>query len=101
MTVILINPIEVPKGEEEEVLKSWEIRDKYMRQQPGFVSAKLHKTLSPNAKFHFISYAEWESTEVFMKIINSEEFKKMLENGSNMPLMFPELYEIIRTSNYA
>ena len=101
MTVILINPIEVPKGKEEEALKSWDLRDKYMRQQSGFVSAKLHKTTSPDAKFHFISYAEWESTEAFMKVIHSEEFKKMLEDESNIPPMFPALYEIIRTSNHA
>jgi len=58
MSVILINPFEVPKGKEEEVLAFWEKVAEYMRDQPGFISTRLHKALVPWARFHLINIAE-------------------------------------------
>jgi hypothetical protein len=34
--------------------------------QPGFVSIRLHRALAPDARFHLINIAEWESVENFV-----------------------------------
>ena len=79
--VILINPFEVPAGEEEAALRFWEQAAEYMRRQPGFISTRLHKALSPDARFTYVNIAEWESAEHFQSAISSEEFKKATEGS--------------------
>jgi heme-degrading monooxygenase HmoA len=95
--VILINPFEIPKGKEEAALKMWEKAAEYMKQQPGFVSTRLHRALSPDARFHLINIAEWESAEKFLAAINSDEFKRLTEGAVAEFPHYPELYEVIRT----
>jgi heme-degrading monooxygenase HmoA len=95
--VILINPFEVPKGKEDTALKMWEKAAEYMKKQPGFISTKLHRALSPDARFHLINIAEWESAEKFQAAINSDEFKRLTENAMVEFPHYPELYEVIRT----
>jgi heme-degrading monooxygenase HmoA len=56
--VILINPFEVPAGEEEAALRFWEEAAESMRRQPGFISTRLHKALSPEARFAYVNIAE-------------------------------------------
>ena len=68
-TVILINPFEVPAGKEE-ALRFWEQAAEYMRRQPGFISTRLHKPLSPDARFTYVNIAEWESAEHFEAAIS-------------------------------
>ena len=75
--VILINPFEVPEGKEDECLVFWEKAAEFMRRQPGFISTRLHKAVSPEARFHFINVAEWESAEHFQTVIESAAFKEL------------------------
>jgi heme oxygenase (mycobilin-producing) len=59
MTVILINPFEVPQAtDDEEFLRGWQRAADYMRQQPGFLSSRLHRAIAPDARFRFINVAE-------------------------------------------
>jgi heme oxygenase (mycobilin-producing) len=96
-TVTLINPFEVPEGKEEAVLKMWEKAAEFMKKQPGFVSTRLHRALSPEARFHLINVAEWESAENFQAAINSAEFKKLTEGAMEDFPHYPALYEVIRS----
>lgn len=64
MTAILINPFDVPEGiTDDAFLRGWERVADYMRQQPGFVSSRLHPSLSPDAPFRFSNLAEWASAD--------------------------------------
>ena len=93
MSVILINPFEVPAENAEKFLQSWgEARD-YMKRQPGFISTRLHRALRPDARFGFVNIAEWESPEHFMKAVQSPEFQKLAQGS---PPNFPALYEIVK-----
>ena len=47
MPVTLINPFEVPAGKEAEALAFWEKAAAFMKQQPGFISTRLHRALVP------------------------------------------------------
>jgi Antibiotic biosynthesis monooxygenase len=51
MSVVLINAFEVPGGQEEKFLADWQHAAEWMRQQPGFVSSRLHQSLDPTRSF--------------------------------------------------
>ncbi|MBT8368742.1 MAG: antibiotic biosynthesis monooxygenase [Deltaproteobacteria bacterium] len=94
--VIVINPFEVPEGKEDEALAMWDKFADYFRKQPGYVSTKLHRAMNPDARFHLINIAEWESVEHFQAALNSEELKKLAEGSEEFP-HYPGIYEVIRT----
>ena len=95
--VILINPFEVPDGREDECLAFWKQTAEFMKQQPGFISRRLHKAVSPKARFHFINVAEWESAEHFQTVVESEAFKELTAPYIELFLHYPGLYKVIRT----
>jgi heme-degrading monooxygenase HmoA len=91
--VTLINPFEVPAGEEERFLKAWHEADAHLRRAPGFLSTRLHKSLDPQAKFRFINVAQWESPQHFQAAISTEAFQRIL---AAMPFTsYPALYQVI------
>jgi heme-degrading monooxygenase HmoA len=59
-TVILINPFEVPAGEEEAALRFWKQAAEYMRRQPGFIATRLHKARSLRGPCLCLSFAHDE-----------------------------------------
>ena len=91
-TVVLINPFEVPPEAEDRFVPAWRQAAEYMRRQPGFVSSRLHKAASSDARFGFINVAEWESPEAFQAAVSTEEFRRMAEGG---PPNHPALFRII------
>ena len=48
--VIFINCFEVPKGREDEFFAHWSEVNTYMKRKPGFVSNRLHRAKTPNAR---------------------------------------------------
>jgi heme-degrading monooxygenase HmoA len=93
MSVVLINPFEVPQGQEEAFLKGWHEAAKVLRQAPGFLSARLHESLDPQATFRFVNVAEWESPQHFQAVMSSEAFQQM---RGKMPFTaHPALYRLI------
>ena len=95
MSVILINPFEIPEGaDEEDFLRGWERAADYMRQQPGFVSTRLHRALAPDARFRFINVAEWASPQDFQAAVSSEQFGEIARGAAPGS---PALYEVVRS----
>lgn len=95
MSVVLINPFEVPGGtDEDEFLRGWERAAEYLRQQPGFINARLHRALGPEARFPFINVAEWASPQAFQAAVSSEQFRDIAKGAGPGA---PALYEVVRT----
>lgn len=63
--LVLINPFVVPTGSEDEAIAMWMQARDFLQTQPGYISTKLHRSLSPDATFALINVAEWESMEAF------------------------------------
>ncbi len=61
--VILINKFNVEPDKLDIFLKAWTEDASYFKQQPGFISAQLHKGIGKSCVFP--NYAVWESTEHF------------------------------------
>ena len=95
MSVILINPFEVPEGtDDEQFLSGWQRAADYMREQPGFVNSRLHRALAPDARFRFINVAEWDSPQAFQAAVTSDEFRELAKNAGPSS---PALYEVVRS----
>jgi heme oxygenase (mycobilin-producing) len=97
LPVVLINPFEVSPENDDRFLKGWERAAEYMREQPGFISSRLHRALSPDARFRFINVAEWESAEHFHAVVSSDEFQTLTAGSRERFPHYPALYEVIRT----
>ena len=94
MSVILINPFEVPEAvADDDFLRGWERAAAYMRQQPGFLSSRLHRALGPDARFRFVNVAEWESPDAFRAAVTNPEFVELTKGGAPGA---PALYEVAR-----
>ena len=94
MSVILINPFDVPEHAEAEFLQGWERAAEYMRRQPGFANTRLHRALTPDARFRFVNVAEWASPQAFQAAVTSEEFRQIAKGS---PPGSPALYEVARS----
>ena len=94
--VMVINPIEVPPGKEAEALEIWDTYAAYFSKQPGYIGTKLHKSLDPKAKFHYINVAEWKTADDFVKALGNEELKQLgVSFPEDMP-HYPSMYQIVR-----
>ena len=95
--VIVINPFEVPKGKEEQSLTMWDKFAGYFRRQPGYVSAKLHRAINPDARFHLVTVAEWVSADHFLAALKNPELLAIAKEYKEDFPNYPGLYEVIRT----
>lgn len=94
LPLVLINPFVVPAGSEDEAVAMWMKARDFLQLQPGYISTKLHKSISTDATYTLINVAQWESIEAFR-----EATKAMRKSGA-IPRIEgvkgdPELYRII------
>lgn len=90
--VVLINPFEVPEGEDEAFLQRWERARQFLSTQEGYLSTRLHRSLSPAADFRFVNVALWQSEQAFQAATSQPEFR-----NAPVPFRFHALlYEVVR-----
>jgi heme-degrading monooxygenase HmoA len=90
--VVLINAFEVPAGADETFLEGWEQSRDFLRRQPGYLSTRLHRSVSPTADFRFVNVALWESTEAFRAATAQPQFR----DRANPYRFHASLYEVVR-----
>src|SRR5260370_16425436 len=76
-TIVLINPFEVPQGQEEAFLKGWHAAAEHLRQAPGFLSTRLHESLDPQAKFRFVNVPQAEPPQNFQAPMSPKTFNQI------------------------
>ena len=74
----------------------WAETSGYFRAQPGFISLRLHRAVSPNASHRFVNVARWESAEQFEAAHQGDEFRHLVSRPSwrEFPSS-PSLYEVV------
>lgn len=92
-SVILINKFNVKADEVDSFLKDWTEDATYFKQQPGFISAQLHRGIGGSCVF--VNYAVWESTEHFKRAFKSPEVRSKLERYSPSVVASPHLFKKI------
>ena len=91
MPVILINPFSVPRGKEDEFLAMWREIAERVKDAPGFIDTRMHRSLDPDAEFRFVNVARWESAEAWRAA-----FAGFKQRDIGAPVeAHPALYEIV------
>jgi quinol monooxygenase YgiN len=73
--VILINKFNVEPDKLDIFVKAWAEDASYFKQQPGFISAQLHRGIGKSCVF--LNYAVWESTEDYRRAFSNLDLSKL------------------------
>jgi heme-degrading monooxygenase HmoA len=95
--VILMNKFNVGHDEVEGFLKVFEETTKYFKQQPGFISAQLHRGIAGSSTF--VNYVVWESAAQFKHVFNNPEFRTNMANILPNTVMSPHLFKKVAVPN--
>jgi Antibiotic biosynthesis monooxygenase len=71
--VVLIDPFEVPEGEDGEFLAAWDAARATLAQQRGYLGARLHRAAAP-ARFRFVEVARWSSPLMVSRALERPDF---------------------------
>jgi heme-degrading monooxygenase HmoA len=94
--VTLINSFLVPEGRDEAFVELWKQTSEYFRAQPGFLSLRLHRAVTPGADYRYVNVARWASDAHYRAPHGTEEFRQLVtqEAWREFPSS-PVLYEVI------
>jgi heme-degrading monooxygenase HmoA len=71
--VILINTFRVAPEDADTLLEAWAADAAYLKQQPGFISAQLHRGIAGSGMF--LNHAVWESVQAFRNAFGDPQFQ--------------------------
>lgn len=58
---VLIDPFEVPPGEDDPFLAAWHEAREAVATERGFLGTRLYRSVEPDAEFRFVEIARWSS----------------------------------------
>ncbi|AUR12482.1 antibiotic biosynthesis monooxygenase-like protein [Phaeobacter inhibens] len=93
--VVLINTFTVPADKLDEAIAMWDAAREFLHTQPGYISTKLHQSLSEDAQYQLINVAQWETPEAY------QAATALMRETANLPRIEgvvpgPALYNVIR-----
>ena len=74
-----INVFEIPEDEIDAFIVNWESRSRLMTTADGFVSAELHRAITPDTEFKLINVSRWESMEHFRAATTDPQYRSELD----------------------
>ena len=88
--VILINKFEVAPTDADQFLAAWAADAVFLKRQPGFISAQLHRGIAGSSVF--LNYAVWESADHFRQASSQPEFRANLTRYPASVIASPHLF---------
>jgi heme-degrading monooxygenase HmoA len=79
--ITLINVFEIRQDDVEAFLRDWQERAEFLGRQPGFRSLRLHRALSPDARFQLVNVAEWDSAEALQAATSQDFFQQSAQRS--------------------
>ena len=79
--ITLINVFEIRQQDIDAFLRDWQERAEFMSRQPGFRSLRLHRALSPDARFQLVNVAEWDSAEALQAATSQDFFQQSAQRS--------------------
>lgn len=76
--VTLTNQFTVSQDQLSEFLDRWSGIGLYMKQQPGFVSAELHKDILNSQEW--VMSEQWKSLDAYRRAVSNEEFQTLVKD---------------------
>jgi heme-degrading monooxygenase HmoA len=93
--VRFINCFEVPEGRDDDFLALFGVVNAHMSEQPGYLGHRLHRSLSPDARFRFVNYVEWATAEDWRNA-HGEGFRRLVSDPEWRAFpTTPALYEVV------
>ena len=89
--VILLNKFTVQPEDVDQFLKAFAEITKMFMQQPGFISAQLHRGIGGSSTF--FNYGVWESAEHFKRAFNRPELRSSIADVLPNTAMSPHLFK--------
>jgi heme-degrading monooxygenase HmoA len=90
-SVILLNKFTVRPEDVDQFLKLFAATTEMFKQQPGFISAQLHRGIGGSSTF--FNYVVWESAEHFKRAFNRLEFRSSMADLLPNTVMSPHLFK--------
>jgi heme-degrading monooxygenase HmoA len=96
--VTLINAFTVPPDESDRFLRRWKDNARIMASQPGFIRARMYRSLIEDTELRFINTAEWSSGEALEKARANPEFltsvRRLMEDPELHVTPRPAIYQV-------
>ena len=97
--VTLINVIEVPAEHVDAFIADWRQRAELMSAKPGCLGKRLHRAVSPGARFQLVNVARWESHEAFRAATADPGFRRRAAAAAADPQLpvsaNPDIYRVV------
>jgi heme-degrading monooxygenase HmoA len=88
--VVLVNVFHVAPEQTEALVSAWTDDARYLKAQPGFISAQLHRGIAGSSTF--LNYAVWESVGAFRAALANPIFQAKLEDYPDGATGAPHLF---------
>jgi heme-degrading monooxygenase HmoA len=89
--VVLINVFNVAPEDAQRFLDAWGQDAAFMKRQPGFVSAQLHRGTAGSSTF--VNVAEWESARALGDAFRSPGFQAGIARYPDSAVAAPHVFE--------
>jgi len=89
--VILINTFQVAPEDVDALLEAWAADAAYLKQQPGFISAQLHRGIAGSGVF--LNHAVWESVQAFRDAFGDPQFQATFARYPDSTVASPHLFQ--------
>ena len=89
--VVLVNVFTLDQADEPVFLRVWQDDAAFMKRQPGFISAQLHRAIGESPTY--LNYAVWQSTADFRAAFMHPEFRAKLSAYPSSAVASPHLFQ--------
>lgn len=97
-SVTLINAFTVPSEESECFLRRWRDNARMMATRPGFIRARMYRSLRADAELRFVNVAEWASEQALGEATANPEFQASVQRVLDDPDLHvtprPAVYQV-------
>ena len=88
--VVLVNVFHVAPEQTDALISAWTDDARYLKVQPGFISAQLHRGIAGSGTF--LNYAVWESVSTFRAAFTNPIFQAKLRDYPDGTTGSPHLF---------
>ena len=89
--VVLVNVFTLDKADESTFRQAWMDDAAFMKRQPGFISAQLHRAIGESPTY--LNYAVWESNRDFRAAFTHPEFRAKISHYPPSAVASPHLFQ--------
>lgn len=87
--IVLLNTFTVSPDDADKLIATWTRDAAFMKEQPGFISAQFHRSVSGRA---FMNYAVWETVADFKRAFSKPEFQAAIKDYPPSTVTSPHIF---------